>query len=56
MIADSRVFALVVEFDWGIVNLGFYTLAQIESFRREYIGPEESVTVIDPAALEFVAA
>lgn len=47
MMDNPSVLALVVEFDWGVVD-GLYTPNEIESFMCEYVGPPEKVTVFDP--------
>lgn len=51
-----KVFSLVVRFNWGTVDLGFYTRDQIQAFRNEFVGPPEDITVLDPIEFsEFIA-
>jgi hypothetical protein len=51
-----KVFSLIVKFDWGTVDLGFYTRDQIQAFRNEFTGPQEDITVLDPTLFsEFIA-
>ena len=52
----EKVFSLIVKFDWGTVDLRFYTEGQIQAFRDEFTGPQEDITVFDPLQFsEFIA-
>jgi hypothetical protein len=56
MVMPEKVFSLIVKFDWGTVDLGFYTEGQIQAFRDEFTGPQEDITVFDPLQFsEFIA-